>query len=159
MQQTNFYHWSKIILPFSSSFTTIHTMEKTPAKILHRLNISRNLWIIIYCCLQYAENKSFCEDLTEGKFSFPIIHAIRSQDGDKQVLRILLQVIYSIIYSWLPNNKLTKWPPLPKTHNPCLMWWFSPKNHAREIKLSEVKKISKMQYFDKPCFCHCTSRN
>jgi geranylgeranyl diphosphate synthase type 3 len=25
----------------------------------------------------YAANKSFAEDLTEGKFSFPVIHAIR----------------------------------------------------------------------------------
>ncbi|XP_049869792.1 terpene synthase isoform X2 [Pectinophora gossypiella] len=47
-----------------------------------------------YCnlCLQeYSENKSYCEDLTEGKFSFPIIHAIRNQDGDNQVLHILRQ--------------------------------------------------------------------
>ncbi|XP_063619351.1 terpene synthase isoform X1 [Cydia splendana] len=47
-----------------------------------------------YCnlCLQeYSENKSFCEDLTEGKFSFPIIHAIHNQDGDNQVLHILRQ--------------------------------------------------------------------
>ncbi|RVE45823.1 hypothetical protein evm_009504 [Chilo suppressalis] len=47
-----------------------------------------------YCnlCLQeYSENKSYCEDLTEGKFSFPIIHAIRNQKGDNQVLHILRQ--------------------------------------------------------------------
>ncbi|KAL7050895.1 hypothetical protein ACKWTF_004261 [Chironomus riparius] len=47
-----------------------------------------------YCNLslkEYSENKSFCEDLTEGKFSFPIIHAIQSQDQDKQVLHILRQ--------------------------------------------------------------------
>ncbi len=29
------------------------------------------------CLDEYAANKSFAEDLTEGKFSFPIIHAIR----------------------------------------------------------------------------------
>lgn len=43
-----------------------------------------------YCNLslkEYSENKSFCEDLTEGKFSFPIIHAIQTQTNDKQVLR------------------------------------------------------------------------
>ncbi|XP_067009248.2 terpene synthase-like [Anabrus simplex] len=47
-----------------------------------------------YCnlCLQeYSENKSFCEDLTEGKFSFPIIHAIKSQPDDNQVMHILRQ--------------------------------------------------------------------
>lgn len=41
--------------------------------------------------LQYSENKSFCEDLTEGKFSFPIIHAVHYQKQDRQVLRILFQ--------------------------------------------------------------------
>lgn len=43
-----------------------------------------------YCNLamkEYAENKSFCEDLTEGKFSFPIIHAIQNEKQDRQVLR------------------------------------------------------------------------
>ncbi|KAK0535042.1 hypothetical protein OC835_002444 [Tilletia horrida] len=30
---------------------------------------------------QYASNKGFCEDLTEGKFSFPIIHSIRASAG------------------------------------------------------------------------------
>jgi len=41
---------------------------------------------------QYSENKSFCEDLTEGKFSFPIIHAIHSRPDDRQVIRILLKM-------------------------------------------------------------------
>jgi len=40
---------------------------------------------------EYAENKSFCEDLTEGKFSFPVIHAIRSRPNDKQITNILHQ--------------------------------------------------------------------
>ena len=29
------------------------------------------------CLEDYSVNKSFAEDLTEGKLSFPIIHAIR----------------------------------------------------------------------------------
>ncbi|XP_046654709.1 geranylgeranyl pyrophosphate synthase-like isoform X1 [Daphnia pulicaria] len=40
---------------------------------------------------EYAENKSFCEDLTEGKFSFPVIHAIRSRPDDQQIINILRQ--------------------------------------------------------------------
>ncbi|XP_076289274.1 geranylgeranyl pyrophosphate synthase quemao isoform X2 [Lasioglossum baleicum] len=47
-----------------------------------------------YCNLllqEYAENKSFCEDLSEGKFSFPIIHAIQSHPEDRQLMNILRQ--------------------------------------------------------------------
>ena len=55
--------------------------------------------------MKYAENKSFCEDLTEGKFSFPIIHAIRSDPGDPTLLseyesnlKLIYVVIYIILY-------------------------------------------------------------
>ena len=40
---------------------------------------------------EYANNKSFCEDLTEGKFSFPIIHAIRHNPSDRRLINILKQ--------------------------------------------------------------------
>lgn len=40
---------------------------------------------------EYNENKSFCEDLTEGKFSFPTIHAIWSRPESTQVQNILRQ--------------------------------------------------------------------
>jgi geranylgeranyl diphosphate synthase type 3 len=40
---------------------------------------------------QYTANKGMCEDLTEGKFSFPVIHSIRSNMGDMQLLNILRQ--------------------------------------------------------------------
>lgn len=39
----------------------------------------------------YTSNKGLCEDLTEGKFSFPIIHAIRKEPGNKQLVNILRQ--------------------------------------------------------------------
>jgi hypothetical protein len=29
---------------------------------------------------QYTHNKGFADDLSEGKFSFPIIHGVRSDD-------------------------------------------------------------------------------
>lgn len=47
-----------------------------------------------YCNLtskEYADNKSFCEDLTEGKFSFPIIHAINNRKNEREILNILRQ--------------------------------------------------------------------
>lgn len=39
----------------------------------------------------YADSKSYCEDLTEGKYSFPIIHGILSQPESSQVKSILRQ--------------------------------------------------------------------
>ncbi|XP_034040907.1 geranylgeranyl pyrophosphate synthase isoform X3 [Thalassophryne amazonica] len=41
------------------------------------------------CSGDYTKSKSFCEDLTEGKFSFPIIHAIWSCPESTQVQNIL----------------------------------------------------------------------
>lgn len=38
---------------------------------------------------QYMKHKSYCEDLTEGKFSFPVIHGIQSQPNDNRIIRIL----------------------------------------------------------------------
>jgi geranylgeranyl diphosphate synthase type 3 len=40
---------------------------------------------------EYAENKSFAEDITEGKFSFPIIHSIRTTPQNHEVINILRQ--------------------------------------------------------------------
>ncbi|KAJ6018767.1 geranylgeranyl pyrophosphate synthetase [Penicillium canescens] len=40
---------------------------------------------------KYIENKGFGEDLTEGKFSFPIIHSIRSNSDSFQLINILKQ--------------------------------------------------------------------
>ena len=39
----------------------------------------------------YSQNKGLCEDLTEGKFSFPVIHSIRSQPDNLQLINILKQ--------------------------------------------------------------------
>ena len=40
---------------------------------------------------QYAKNKGFGEDITEGKFSYPIIHSIRNDPGNSQLMNILRQ--------------------------------------------------------------------
>ena len=41
--------------------------------------------------VDYTNNKGLCEDLTEGKFSFPIIHSIRSDPQNLQLINILKQ--------------------------------------------------------------------
>lgn len=46
----------------------------------------QNLWSDVY-----NDNKGLCEDLTEGKFSFPIIHSIRSNPGNLVLPSILKQ--------------------------------------------------------------------
>jgi geranylgeranyl diphosphate synthase type 3 len=40
---------------------------------------------------EYSHHKGMCEDLTEGKFSFPVIHSIRSNPSDLQLVNILKQ--------------------------------------------------------------------
>ena len=35
---------------------------------------------------QYAHNKGFAEDLTEGKFSFPVVHGVRANPSNRQIL-------------------------------------------------------------------------
>ena len=41
------------------------------------------------CDTGYSKNKGLCEDLTEGKFSFPIIHSIRADPNNIQLINIL----------------------------------------------------------------------
>ncbi|CAH1375948.1 unnamed protein product [Tenebrio molitor] len=43
------------------------------------------------CSKEYTISKTFCDDLTEGKFSFPVIHAIQTHPEDKRVINILKQ--------------------------------------------------------------------
>ncbi|PIA17988.1 terpenoid synthase [Coemansia reversa NRRL 1564] len=40
---------------------------------------------------EYSNNKGYCEDLTEGKFSFVIVHAISKGDDGAQLMSILTQ--------------------------------------------------------------------
>ncbi|MCJ1432769.1 geranylgeranyl pyrophosphate synthetase [Xylographa pallens] len=39
----------------------------------------------------YTHNKGLCEDLTEGKFSFPVIHSIRANPQNMQLINIIKQ--------------------------------------------------------------------
>ncbi|KAG6839782.1 hypothetical protein C0991_011697 [Blastosporella zonata] len=38
---------------------------------------------------EYTHNKGFAEDLTEGKFSFPVVHSIHADTTNRQVLNVL----------------------------------------------------------------------
>eukprot|EP01080_Neovahlkampfia_damariscottae_P010004 gene10004-2323_t len=76
----------------------IGLMEAISEKDLNLTPLINNLSILFqilddYLNLQsnkYHQNKSFCEDFTEGKFSYPIIHHLNNTDKtDKRVLNIL----------------------------------------------------------------------
>lgn len=87
---------------------SIHLMAK----------INFTLKIFNFFFFKYSDNKSYCEDLTEGKFSFPIIHAIQSHPEDRQVMSILLMN--------LKNNRF--WNSAMKDLNSITHRYFATKN-------------------------------
>ena len=70
---------------------------------------------IIFPSLQYTENKSFCEDLTEGKFSFPIIHGIHSDPQSSKLMSILSHLnavtayLGTVSVNWRTNITTAYW--------------------------------------------------
>jgi len=117
---------------------------------------SSNLWTLKHCLkmcllLQYSQDKGYCEDLTEGKFSFPIIHAITSHPEDSQVICILLfqsisfsdtsKTVYCSSYD-IPKN----FTMLPK----CIKLW--PSIHlcriTKPLLLRMVDSKSLVLHFD-----------
>jgi geranylgeranyl diphosphate synthase type 3 len=55
------------------------------------------------CSSEYMRSKTPFEDVTEGKFSFPIIHAIRSRPHDSRLLSTL-QPLYCCHCRWLVSE-------------------------------------------------------
>lgn len=77
--------------------------------------------------LEYTKNKGFCEDLTEGKFSFPIIHAIRADPANKELLNILKQRTsddslkkYAVDYMRRKNSFAYCMDKRDEYHNKCM---------------------------------------
>ncbi|KAI8091389.1 geranylgeranyl pyrophosphate synthase [Gilbertella persicaria] len=81
----------------------------------------------------YADNKGFCEDLTEGKFSFPIIHSIRSDPSNRQLLNILKQRSNSLELKHFALQLLEK----TNTFAYCIEFLRVLEEEARE----EIKKL------------------
>ncbi|KAF2721957.1 terpenoid synthase [Polychaeton citri CBS 116435] len=73
--------------PLSSGFRADYVPLVNTVGLLYQiLDDYRNLSDTLY-----TNNKGLCEDLTEGKFSFPIIHAIRSDPSNLVLINILKQ--------------------------------------------------------------------
>jgi geranylgeranyl diphosphate synthase type 3 len=78
-----------------STFTTSHT-PSTPATCIPLINTIGLQFQILDDLLNlssptYASRKGHAEDLTEGKFSFPVIHGIRADPSNLVLLNILRQ--------------------------------------------------------------------
>ena len=74
----------------------------SPIEIRHQYNFDNICQLLSllfqirddYCNLmskEYENSKSFCEDITEGKFSFPILHAVNTHETDTRIIHILKQ--------------------------------------------------------------------
>ncbi|VIO87614.1 geranylgeranyl pyrophosphate synthetase, putative [Brugia malayi] len=78
---------------------TVQLMELFGKKQYDFKSLIKNLAIyfqirddyINLCSRTYAEQKTFAEDLTEGKFSFPIIVAVDKKYNDDEIINILRQ--------------------------------------------------------------------
>ncbi|CAO3683404.1 unnamed protein product [Umbelopsis vinacea] len=82
---------------------------------------------------QYADNKGFCEDFTEGKFSFPVIHSIRTDPSNRQLLNILKQKSTSVELKRFGLQLLGR----TNTFNYCLEFLKDMEQQARD----EIKEL------------------
>ncbi|CAF0796640.1 unnamed protein product [Adineta steineri] len=56
-----------------------------------------------YCNLiseKYTQNESYCDDITEGKFSFPIIHALNTHPHDTRLSDVLKQEAIKLLHQF-----------------------------------------------------------
>jgi geranylgeranyl diphosphate synthase, type III len=64
----------------------VHVAPHLNLNAQHRLSLSLCVSLSMAMGAQYMAHKGFCEDITEGKFSLPVIHAVRSQPTNHQLL-------------------------------------------------------------------------
>jgi geranylgeranyl diphosphate synthase type 3 len=73
---------------------------------------------------EYFKSKSFCEDLTEGKFSFPIIHCIRAaiqvNKSDTRLMSILKQRTEDVDVKKYAQKLMRETGSLQYTREKCL---------------------------------------
>ena len=96
-----------------------------------------------YCNLiskEYANNKSYCEDLTEGKFSFPIIHAINTRESDTRIIHILKQRTQDVELKRYCVRLLHEFGSIEYTKQTC-------QNLAKEI-FTEINLLGGNYYLD-----------
>ncbi|CAF1033793.1 unnamed protein product [Adineta steineri] len=56
-----------------------------------------------YCNLiseKYTQNESYCDDITEGKFPFPIIHALNTHPHDTRLSDVLKQEAIKLLHQF-----------------------------------------------------------
>ena len=72
---------------------------------------------------EFFKLKSFCEDITEGKYSYPIIHCIRKSEisNDRQLANILKQKTEDIEVKKYAQKLLFKAGSLKYTYDKCVL--------------------------------------
>mmetsp|Transcript_9636 Transcript_9636/g.13649 ORF Transcript_9636/g.13649 Transcript_9636/m.13649 type:complete len:202 (+) Transcript_9636:631-1236(+) len=69
---------------------------------------------------EYFKSKSFCEDLSEGKFSFPIIHCVQKcKPSDNRLLSILKQRTHELDIKRYAQHIMKKAGSLKYTRDKC----------------------------------------
>ncbi|KAJ2962018.1 hypothetical protein NQZ79_g2719 [Umbelopsis isabellina] len=123
----------------------------TQEEYIQMVNNSENWWITAARCQTdasgkpnrpYADNKGFCEDFTEGKFSFPVIHSIRTDPSNRQLLNILKQKSTSVELKRFGLQLLEK----TDTFNYCLEFLSDIERQARDeiYQLGANPKLEKI---------------
>lgn len=92
---------------------------------------------------EYSVNKGFAEDLTEGKFSFPVVHGIRADTSNRQILSASLLSLgagMNVALIVLSTDVLQKRPSTPtlKRHT---IEYLRTKTKSFDYTLSVIREL------------------